>query len=237
MVDDILLSPEEQDERAKQWLKDNGMALVMGVVLGLGAVYAFNAYKDQQIINAEEASALYSQIISSVKDSDNADIENRFAALKDEHAGSSYAAKAVLLRARQLSVSNLDDALNELEWVSNNTDELGIVHAARVRQAKVLIALERLDEAKILVETQPYDGFDSYYQEILGDIASMQDRFEEARSHYQNAIDQVGAVGTSYISILNLKMNRLPQSANNIDSDDEKGMTEEDAEDKSEEAS
>lgn len=232
MVDDILLSPEEQDERAKQWLKDNGMALVMGVVLGLGAIYGFNTYKDQQKTNAEEASVLYSQIISSVKDSDNADIENHVATLKDEYAGSPYAAKAVLLRARQLSVSSLDDALLELEWVSNNTDELGILHTARVRQAKVLIALEQLDAAKKLAETQPYDGFDSYYQEILGDISSKKENYEQARTHYQSAIDQVGASGTSYISILNLKMNRLPQPDSTAP-ESEKVATEENSEEAS----
>jgi len=212
MVDDILLSPEEQDERAKQWLKDNGMALVMGVVLGLGAVYAFNNYRDQQKVNAEEASALYTQVINLVNDSDNADIENRVTTLKEEYAGSSYAAKAVLLRARQLSVSNLDDALQELVWVGENTDEIGILHTARVRQAKVLVALEKLDEAKSLAEIKPYDGFDTYYQEILGDIATKQENYEVARVHYQSAIDQVGAAGTGYIAILNLKMNRLPHN-------------------------
>ena len=42
MADDIFLTPEEQDERARQWLKDNGPALIVGVVLGIGAIFGWD---------------------------------------------------------------------------------------------------------------------------------------------------------------------------------------------------
>ena len=48
MADDILLTPEEQDERAKQWLKDNGLAIFIGVAIGLGAVIGYNGYQEKK---------------------------------------------------------------------------------------------------------------------------------------------------------------------------------------------
>jgi len=59
MADDIYLSPEEQDERARQWFKDNAPALAIGIALGLAAVVGYNKYQDQQQIDAEAASALF----------------------------------------------------------------------------------------------------------------------------------------------------------------------------------
>ena len=217
MVDDILLSPEEQDERAKQWLKDNGLALILGVVLGLGTVFGYNLYKDRQITNAEQASALYDAVLDAVKQSDVADIESQVSNLKKDYAGSSYAAKAVLLRARQLAVSDLAAALNELRWVGDNTTELGLLHTARIRQAKILMAQGELDAAKTLAGTEPYDGFDTHYYEILGDVGTQQESFSQARDDYQKAIDSIGAGDAAYRSVLNLKMNRLPADAQAAD--------------------
>ncbi|NNC99706.1 MAG: tetratricopeptide repeat protein [Gammaproteobacteria bacterium] len=213
MADDLLLSPEEQDERVKQWLKDNGLALVVGVVLGLGAVYGYNSYKDLQKSKAEQASALYDSVLSAVNQSDIADIEDRVKTLKDNYAGSSYAAKAVLMRARQLSVSDIPAALAELQWVAENTSEIGIKHAARIRQAKLLVTQGDLAAAKSAATADDYDGFDSYYQEILGDIAAQEQAYDKARGHYQDAINTLGSADIGYRSILTLKLNRLPASS------------------------
>ena len=163
MVDDILLTPEEQDEKAKQRLKDNGLALVVGVALGLGAVFGYNQYTAKQISNAEHASALYHQALESIKASELADIEEPVAVLKSEYPKTSYASKAALLRSKQLSVSDLAAASNELQWVIENATESGVRHTASIRKAKVEIALGNLTAAKSLATVAAAEGFDSFY--------------------------------------------------------------------------
>jgi predicted negative regulator of RcsB-dependent stress response len=219
MVDDILLSPEEQDERARQWLKDNGLALIVGVGLGLSAVFGYNTWQDKQKADAEQASELYEQVLQTVTESDIADIEDSVNSLKDKFPNSSYAAKAVLMRARQLSVSDIDTALLELQWVAENADELGLRHTARIRQAKVLLSKGELQTAKQVAETQPYNGFDSFYYELLGDIAVQEQANQAGRQYYQQAIDALADSDANYQSVLTLKMNRLPeaQQADNVD--------------------
>ncbi|MEM7357843.1 MAG: tetratricopeptide repeat protein [Pseudomonadota bacterium] len=214
MVDDILLTPEEQDERAKKWLKDNGPALVIGIVLGLGAVFGYNTYQDKLKSDAEAASALYDRVIELVRGSEMADISSQVETLKQDFSGSSYAAKAALLRARQLSVSDLDAALEELRWAESNSDEYGIKHTSRIRQAKVLIAQDKLDAAKSIASQTPYEGFASMYHELLGDIARKQGEFEVANSNYQTAIDELDVSEAGYRAVLTLKKDRLPVTSN-----------------------
>lgn len=213
MADDILLTQEEQDERAKQWLKDNGMALAVGIVLGLGAVFGFNQYKANLLAKSELASQLYDQLTTQYTQSELADISQTVATLKNEHADSSYAAKAVLLRAKQLSLSDLPKAAEELQWVADNASEAGLRHAARIRLAKAKVAMGELSEASQIASQLPYEGFDSYYYEILADIAALEDDPQVAREYYQQAIDSLDAGSAGYSAILKLKMTKLPAAA------------------------
>lgn len=210
MVDDILLSPEEQDERAKQWIKDNGMAIVIGISLGLAAVFGYNNYQAKQLANAEQASMIYNSVLGLVNDSELADIESKVISLKADHSDSSYAAKGALLRARQLSVSDLDAAFAELDWVVANAKEYGLKHTALIRQAKIRLSQAKFEDAKIIASTQPYQGFDSFYLEILGDVAVRQGEYTNANDFYQSALDTLGEADQNYAAILTLKKDRLP---------------------------
>ncbi len=210
MADDIFLSPEEQDERARQWFKDNAPALAIGIALGLAAVVGFNKYRDAQQANAEKASSLYQQATTEIQDSKLSSIDEQVAQLKADHADTSYAAKAALLKATQTAVNDLAAAYDELQWVVDNAPESGLSHTARIRQAKIKIELNELDAAKALAEHTPTNGFDSHYQEILGDIAVKQADEISARAHYQAALEAIDNPQDTYAQVLSIKLDRLP---------------------------
>ena len=210
MADDIFLSPEEQDERARKWFKDNGPALGVGIVLGLGAVIGYNKYEENAQLNAESASALFQSARTEAVDSGLANIDEQVTELKEKHAATAYASKAVLIKAKQTAVNDLPKAFEELQWVVDNAPEVGLQHTARIRQAKIKIALNELDQAKAIASHTPTDGFSSHYEEVLGDIAIKNGQELEARAHYQAAIDALEGLQDSYVQILNIKLDRLP---------------------------
>ncbi|RBP49292.1 YfgM family protein [Arenicella xantha] len=212
MADDIFLTPEEQDERARQWLKDNGPALVIGIALGLGAIFGWDYYKKAQLELAEGASAVYAETLESVQSSELADISAQVDTLKQDYSGTSYAAKAVLIRAKQLALSDMAAAYDELQWVIDNSDESGLQHTARLRQAKIKLAQGELAAAKALASHQPTQGFTSNYAEILGDIAVQEGDLLSARVNYQTSIDALSETQAAYAQVLSIKLDRLPNN-------------------------
>ena len=212
MADDIFLTPEEQDERAKKWLKDNGMSIAVGIGLGLAGVFGYNQYKDSVQNNAEQASGLYDKVITIHQNSEISEIDAQVEELKNSHASSSYASKAVLVKAKQLALSDEQGAMNELQWVIDNAPEVGLQHAARVRLAKLHFVSGNIDVARSLASTQPSNGFESHYQEILGDIERKLGNAEAARTHYTSATESLGTANRAYAQILGMKLSRLPEA-------------------------
>lgn len=214
MADDIFLTPEEQDERAKQWLKDNAFALIVGIVLGLALVFGYQYYKTQQRIKAEKASDVYQKVLGALQSSGLAEISADIDLLKKEHPKSSYAAKSVLLYAKQLADKDLASAVTEYDWVIANASESGVKQAALIRKAKALIGLNKLDEASALANAElKAGGYTSYYQDLLATIAVKKGDTEAARSHYQAALAAIEDAADPYRRVIELKLNRLPVSA------------------------
>lgn len=208
MADDIILTQEEQEERVKKWLKENGLSIVVGVALGLGIIFGINYWREYQVDQSENASALYTKISNAVSNNANANIAEDIETLKAKFKGTPYAPKAVLIYVKQLVETDLDKAANELQWVMDNAKEQGIKHSARLRLARVNIAQGKLYEASKLLSISEYDGFDSHYHELAGDLALLNGNNEQAKTNYQQAVDTLGD-DTRYKEILDLKINRI----------------------------
>ena len=210
MADDIFLTPEEQDERARQWLKSNGPALAIGVILGLAGIFGYEQYNANKITQAQNASALYASTLEEVNSSSLSDINAQVNELKESHSDSSYAAKAALLKAKQLSANDLDAAYAELQWVIDHAKEAGLQHTARIRQAKIKLSQGDVEQAKILASHTPAQGFESNYFEILAEVSLKQNDEAAAREFYQKAIETLHSSQSSYARVLSLKLDRLP---------------------------
>ena len=63
---DEFLSDEEQGERAKQWLRENLLFIVAGVVLGLGGLYGWQEWQVFTANKAGDASELFDQLNAAV---------------------------------------------------------------------------------------------------------------------------------------------------------------------------
>lgn len=210
MAEDILLSPEEQDERARLWLKENAIYIVVGICLGIAAIFGVNKYKDDKLVGAEQASEIYATVVSKLSNSNIADIEAEVSQLKSDFSVSPYAAKVVLLNAKQYAEADeLESAADELSWVIDNSKDSISIHAARLRLAKLHIYADDLSAAQDLLDVTETDGLDSHYSELKGDIATKKGQIDKAISHYRDAIDSAAQMSPQYLGLLENKISRL----------------------------
>ena len=59
-------------ERAKDWIRVNGLWIIAGIAIGAAGLWGWNWYKDRRTVQAEVASARYEEMVEAFNDTHNA---------------------------------------------------------------------------------------------------------------------------------------------------------------------
>ena len=182
-------SEEEQLERLREWWKDNGRPVVIGLVVGLGGVFGWTSWQTHTERRAEQASIEYQKIADSVLREDHAGAAAQADTLIAEFPSSGYAPLAALLAARsELLAGRADDAIGRLEWTIGNAEHAAIRDVARVRLARLHLDAGRHAEAAGQLGAIEGSGFDAMVEEVRGDLAFARGDPDAARSAYTSAL-------------------------------------------------
>ena len=203
---DANLTDEERLEIIKKWWKENGSSIVTGVVLGLAVLFGSKAWFSYQETNAQTASNIYMTMIAALENGDAAAVAVKTDMLVMEHGSSPYATLAALAMAKiKIEAGELNDAQAQLRWVLDNSKSGIFRDTARLRLARVLIAMEDLDAAEALLQ-EPASGnaFDPLYTEVKGDVNVARGDIGAAHSAYQQALAET-ADGSPGRHMLELK--------------------------------
>jgi len=199
-----LYDEHEQSERVRSWLSEYGVSIVMGLVLALGGIFGFRYWQDQQTA----ASLLAADYYAVIRDEIQADrlefAEEQFQAMQDAVGDSPYAGLASLLMAgAYIDDGRLDPAVDLYRKVLNDAALTSVHPMTTTRLARVLHAQGDSSAALALVDGQAPEGFRGAWAEIRGDILMSQGNLNQARTAYQEALDnQVGqGMGRSLLQI------------------------------------
>ncbi|MCP3867156.1 MAG: tetratricopeptide repeat protein [Gammaproteobacteria bacterium] len=204
---DVNLSEEEQVEALKKWWKENGRSLIVGVVMGLGAVFGWQAWNQHQKSIADQASTRYEQLSQAVSEGATESAAKQAESLIEDYEGTAYATFAALELGRiRLEQGDVPGAEAQLGWVLDNSDDRSFQQIARLRLARLLFSLDRLDEAEGLLDQSKKDSFQGEISELRGDIAWKRGDFNGARESYQEAL----AIGSGSASLVQMKLDDLP---------------------------
>jgi len=182
------LTDDEQVEVLKKWWKENGTAIIVGVVIGVGAIIGFWKWTEYKESRSLAASAIYDEFVTALGD-EKADATTSYESLKKEYEGTSYAAFAALRMAVvDYGKDDSDKAIEHLRWAAAHPGHDSIEHIARLRLAKMLIAKNNLDEAEKLLKDISEPAFDAQYATLRGDLHKIRGNIEQARSSYELAL-------------------------------------------------
>jgi predicted negative regulator of RcsB-dependent stress response len=186
-----LYDTHEQGERVKSWLRENGSAIVMGLVLAFGLMFGFKQWQAWETSKRQQASAEY-QVILGFIEADNMDAAvPNYEVLKSEYPKSSYTSMASLMMAKaRLQAGQMDLAATALSHAMNNAQPAPIKVIARARLARLRLSQGDTDAAvKLLDGAQSEQGFEAQFAEIRGDIHLANGETDLAMQSYQDSLD------------------------------------------------
>lgn len=179
MALDELLDEHEQSERVRSWLRQNGLGLVGGLVLGLGLIGGGRWWMAQAHQKRVVEGEAYQAALDSIAAGDVAKAATQAAALKQ---GPYAALVAMDLAKAQLDAGKRDEAIATLRTVGSA--DPGIATVARQRQARLLIDAGKGEDALALLA----GAGDATSIEVRGDAHFALDKREDARKDYAEAL-------------------------------------------------
>lgn len=220
---DSYLSDEERLEQIKLWWKKNSKFLIITVMFGLLAIFAYMQWSKSKLeqremasrdfdnlmlTNAKESRAALKKPVVAPKEGKKPEnkksvVESASERLIREHNSSPFAIDSALLLAKvRVEKNDLKGAIVQLQWVMDKTAEDSFRgQIARLRLARVLRDSGQLDEALNTLAIKYPEKFSLYYSYVKGTIYEQQKKCGDARSSYKNSI-----------KILSVNKNKQPKA-------------------------
>lgn len=205
----------EQGERVREWIRQNGLSVVIGIVAGLVLIFGYRYWEQSRDQKKVEAAAQYGLVQNYVY-SDRLDEARAMAdSLESNHEKSAYTVFANMLLARaELDADKPEAAIDLLQKAVDLARDDKLKDVARIRLARVQAAHAEPDAA-LQTLGQINDGaFDALVSELRADMLAKTDKPQEAVKHYQQALDAYDQRSPQY-EILQMKLNSLPQAHTN----------------------
>ncbi|MDP2559915.1 tetratricopeptide repeat protein [Psychrobium sp. 1_MG-2023] len=198
---EIYSSEEQQEEAIKRFLKENGPALVIGALVGLGGIYGWNYYQQAKLDTIAENSLSFSKV------SDSTEIVAEGEKFVAEHSGTQYSQLTQLLMVKSLvEKKEFDKASAVLKEIIDSSVEPAVKNIAVTRLARIELELQQYDQAVTTLNTIKDSAFDVQKNELIGDALVAKGDLGKARAAYQAAVDAAGAQAAAE---LQMKLNDL----------------------------
>ncbi len=179
MAIDDPLDEQEQSERVRTWLRNNGAGLIGGIALGLAVIFGWQWWQKRELHERNEAHARYDTALSGIAAGDLDKARADAATMKDDPA---YAALTALRLAKlQVDEGDRNGAIATLREIKADPALQPVVD---LRLARLLVDADKADEALKLLEGRD----DAPGLEVRGDALAAAQKAEEAREAYAKAL-------------------------------------------------
>jgi len=194
---------EQQVEALKKWWKENGTSLIVGLFVGVSALFGWRYYVEQNNIHALQASDLYMQVMQSAAlqrvDDKTIDINNK---LINEYSDTPYAALSSLALAKvEYEKDNVDVAVAQLELAIKHANDDLIKQISSLRLVQLYIEQKQYSEAEVLLNKPHHAAYDAQVEELKGDLYNAKGDLAQARTAYDKAINLQGLAASKWLKL------------------------------------
>jgi len=205
----IYLSEDEQVRKIKDWVKKNGIAVVLGIALFFAASFCWRYWQQYQNRQSVQASSLYEQVIAAHISHRYEDLKLYAQRLRDDYAATVYASLASMVAAREaIAQKDLSQAEKDLQWTVDHGKDKGFKQIARIRLARILVEEKQAQRALKVLEVIDDKAYLAKIYEARGDIYLSTGDKNLAMQEYQLAAKS--AEDNSFTKeIVAMKLNQL----------------------------
>ncbi len=207
---------EQQIEALKKWWKENGTSLIVGLFVGVSALFGWRYYVEQNNAHYVIASDLYMQVLQGANsgsiDEKTIDIHNQ---LVNVYSDTPYASLASLALAKtEYEKDNSDGAVAQLELAVKHASDEVIKQVANLRLVRVYIEQQKYDEAMAILNMKHAAAYDAQYEELKGDLYNAQGDIAQARLAYDKAIELQGITASKWLRLKRQNLGQAPSAEN-----------------------
>jgi predicted negative regulator of RcsB-dependent stress response len=185
----VYQTEEEQVEAIKGWWKQNGKAVITGLILGGAILAGTKLWVGHQQQQEAAASTQYQIVVNGLENDKPDQVLEHGAVLVDQYSGTPYAALAALAMAKvKVDQGKMEAAETHLRWVIDHAKQTDMKRVATLRLAKLQFAQGKGNAALTLLGATDPGTFKAPYEELKGDIYTQQGHTDQARSAYQAAM-------------------------------------------------
>lgn len=201
----------EQGERIQEWLRENGVSIAVGIIIGLVLIFGYKQWRSHQAAHRAAAAEQFSAIKHAYAAGKDSQANALVDAMLKNYADSPYAVFAASARAGNEVVNGkLADARTSLTWARSHADGAdGALKALMsLRLARVELAQGKPKDALAVLDAIPDDDYAAVRGELRGDVLVKLGRTDDARKAYEASMKAYGTDAPQYQSV-RMKLDEL----------------------------
>lgn len=199
----------EKSELVTQWLRENALAIISGIVLGLLLIFGINQWRNHQVTHRVEAANEYQTLLSAIQTGQQGAVEASASKLKSEYKNTAFAVFSSFQQASQaIAAGKPADAVMPLQWAREHASNAALKALAQLRLARVQLAAGDANAALETLETMPKGSYAGMAKALRGDALVALDKTAAARTAYQDALDSFEP-GALVHNLVQLKLDNL----------------------------
>lgn len=203
---------QEQVEELQKWWHENRLAVILGLVIGIGGLVGWEQWQKSSVNRDMAASAAYDTVQAAVASGDSAAADEALAQLQESFAGSAYLVDALSQRAALAAEKgDWEGAVQNLTAALDSGPDKAMADLLRLRLARAQWAAGASDSALQTLDTEFADSYTALALELRGDIELDRGDEEAARQAWQRALPAL--TGTPAAQVISNKLSRLGEKS------------------------
>ncbi|WP_380183663.1 YfgM family protein [Kalamiella sp. sgz302252] len=204
---EVYSNENEQVDALKSFFAQNGKALAIGVIIGIGALAGWRYWSSHQDSGSRETSAAYQQV-STALDSSKPETLTAAAKFADSNSNTYGALASLDLAKRYVDNNELDKAAAQLQNGLKATKDANLQAVLNLRLARVQLQQKQPDAALKTLDAVKGEGWTAIIADVRGEALLSKGDSKGAREAWSKGI--ASNASPALKEMLQMKMNNLP---------------------------